>query len=557
MKKYPIIFLIFILSLVCIKSSSASIDLIVSLTLSSSDIHLGNSLIAYAKWNETVTSSLIEYNSTSSDLVNTTTGIETNNSTWTNYTINTNNIWLLGPHSVKIHVLKTFEEGNIASSTNQVFFNLWGYSKTSTQLSSDSITFGSSVTIICHIIDVNTSKPLANYYVEAFSDIEGDIDSVAGLTNSSGYREGIFTPTKNGTHVITCVLHDDYSKFYTAYSNSSSNLTVIQPEIPSFVGRGILNVEKALLKSGLIEMPEGLNATLNDYNIKINNEENSTMNFSLYIGNQLVLKESIPTYDSYTINYSTIMDWKDTYHLVNLHKVRIQVEGEHGFKTLITQNYTDVYADIVVSKKYPKGFEINVSSPEHLENIFMEGSIPSEIDIDKVKLHHWNNADKVYEDVTNLAQYNVSIDKQKRKIMFTVPSLSMQSFLLMEGEIETTSTTTTAETTTTVPEKTTTVKTTIPKTTTTVKACPACPSPSNWSECVNGQKSRTKYKCDETTNYECKSFTEIESCVTPEKYYYFVIVVVLILVTIILIWEFKILDKIRGKQKFKYHYKSK
>jgi hypothetical protein len=328
---------------------------------------------------------------------------------------------------------------------------------------------------------------------------------------------------------------------------------VIQPEIPGFVGRGILSVEKAMLKSGLIEMPKGLNATLKDYNIKINNEENSTMEFSLYIGNQLVLKDSIPVLDSYTINYSTILDWKETYHLNNLHKVRIQVEGEHGFKSLINQNYTDVYVDIVVNKKYPKGYEINVSSPEHLQKIFMEGNIPPGIDLDKVKLHHWNG--EKYEDVTDSAEYNVSINKQKRRFMFTVPSLSTQSFLLMEGGIETTTTSTTVEATTTV-EKTTTVKTTIPKATTTIKICPTCPTPSNWTECVNGQKSRTKYKCDETTDYECKTFKETEVCATLGKSYYFVIVAVVILVAVFLVWEFKILDKIPRK-KFKYRYKSR
>jgi hypothetical protein len=551
MKKYPILLLILVLNLFLLKPSLASVNLITPLALSSNDIHVGESLLAYANWNETVDSSLIEYNSTSSDLVNTTTGIETNNNTWTNYTIDTDSNWLLGTHPVKIYVLNTLEEGDVETSTDATSFNVWGYSKASIKLSLDSITSGHSVTITCRVVNANISNPLEGYYVEAVSDIEGDIDTIAGLTNSSGYKEGIFTPTENGTHVITCVLHDDNSKFYTAYSNGSTSLAVIQPEIPSFVGRGILSVEKALLKSGLIEMPKGLNATLKDYNIKINNEENSTMEFSLYIGNQLVLKDSIPALDSYTINYSTILDWKETYHLNNLHKVRIQVEDEHGFKSLINQNYTDVYADIVVNKKYPKGYEINVSSQEHLQKIFMEGNIPPGIDLDKVKLYHWNG--EKYEDVTDSAEYNVSINKQKRRFMFTVPSLSTQSFLLMEGGIETTTASTTVEATTTV-EKTTTVKTTIPKVTTTIKTCPTCPTSSNWTECVNEQKSRTKYKCDETTDYECKTFKETEICATLGKSYYFVIVAVVILVAVFLVWEFKVLGKIPRK-KFKYRYK--
>ncbi|MDI6826257.1 MAG: hypothetical protein QMD36_03630 [Candidatus Aenigmarchaeota archaeon] len=555
MRKYLTIFFILALTLISLKPGLASIDLIIPLTLSSNDIRVGDSLNVHANWNETVNSSLIEFNSTSVDLMNYTLDV---NSTWTNYTINTNSSWLLGPHAVRIYVLSTVEEGNVKASTNQSFFKLWGYSKSLIQLSSDNISIGSSVKITCRVIDENTSNPITDYYVEARSSLEGDIQSVAGLTNSSGYREDVFTPTKNGTHVITCIIFDSPLKFYTAIANSSSNLKVIQPEVPSFVGRGILNVEKALMKSGLIEMPSGLNATLKNYTILINNLENSTMNFSLFIGNQLVIESSIPAGGSYTINYSTIMGWKETYHLVNLHKVRIKVEGVHDFKSLITQDYVDVYVDIVVSKKAPKSYEINVSSTENVSNILVEGNIPLDIDIDKVKLYRWNVSKKDYEDVTSIAEYNVSIDKTNRKISFTIPHLSTQSFILMEGEMVTTTTTTaTTVLTTTVPKTTTTVRITTTKpVTTTIPVCPTCPSPSEWSECVNRKKSRTVYKCDSTTNYKCQPFVETVSCLI-RKDYTFVAILIILLVIIVLyfIWKFKIHEKL-PKRKFEYHYKT-
>ncbi|MCX6821341.1 MAG: hypothetical protein NTW30_01040 [Candidatus Aenigmarchaeota archaeon] len=244
------------------------------------------------------------------------------------------------------------------------------------------------------------------------------------------------------------------------------------------------------------------------------------------------------------------MNWKDTYHLTNLHKVRIKVDGIHGFKSLINQEFTDVYADIVVNKKSPKNYEINVSSSEHVQNVSMEGVIPSEIDINNVKLYHWNDDNKAYEDVTTLSQYNVVIYKVDRKIKFTVPSLSTQSFIIMEGGMVTTTTTiTTIETTTT--QRTTTTKTTP---TTTIIQCPTCPNPSTWSDCLNDKKSRTNYKCDQNTNYECQSFTETEDCTVPTNYSFVVIIVLVIALIVYLVWKFKILEKIQGR-KFKYNYK--
>jgi hypothetical protein len=250
------------------------------------------------------------------------------------------------------------------------------------------------------------------------------------------------------------------------------------------------------------------------------------------------------------------MSWKETYNIVNLHKVRIKVEGTHGFKSLINQNYVDVYADIVVSKKSPKNYEINVSSIENVSNIIVEGNIPVDIDIDKVKLYHWNENKKTYEDITSLAEYNLSVDKTNRKINFTVPHLSIQSFILMEGEMATTTTTTTVSTTTTLTTTTIKITTTKPVTTTTVPVCPTCPSPSEWSECVDGKKTRTVYTCNATTKYKCQSSVETSPCVMPKDNAFIVIVIIiLVIIAVFLIWKFKIYEKLPRK-KFKYHYRA-
>ncbi len=42
--------------------------------------------------------------------------------------------------------------------------------------------------------------------------------------------------------------------------------------------------------------------------------------------------------------------------------------------------------------------------------------------------------------------------------------------------------------------------------------CPVCPAPSEWSECILGQMTRTKYTCGEHTNYQCYAGTEKVIC---------------------------------------------
>lgn len=46
--------------------------------------------------------------------------------------------------------------------------------------------------------------------------------------------------------------------------------------------------------------------------------------------------------------------------------------------------------------------------------------------------------------------------------------------------------------------------------------CPTCPQPTQWSDCINGTRTRTNYRCSAQTNYTCESYQEEETCV-PEK----------------------------------------
>ncbi len=45
------------------------------------------------------------------------------------------------------------------------------------------------------------------------------------------------------------------------------------------------------------------------------------------------------------------------------------------------------------------------------------------------------------------------------------------------------------------------------------KECPECPEPGEWSECNEGKRSRSNYKCGPETSYECDTYTEEIECV--------------------------------------------
>lgn len=46
--------------------------------------------------------------------------------------------------------------------------------------------------------------------------------------------------------------------------------------------------------------------------------------------------------------------------------------------------------------------------------------------------------------------------------------------------------------------------------------CPACPQPSDWSECSDNLQTRTNYQCDGTTDFECVLTIESEFCESEE-----------------------------------------
>jgi len=87
-----------------------------------------------------------------------------------------------------------------------------------------------------------------------------------------------------------------------------------------------------------------------------------------------------------------------------------------------------------------------------------------------------------------------------------------------------------------------------------VLECLVCPSPTEWSDCIDNKQTKTNYQCGAETNYQCESYTETRDCISKEEvsppnilldYWYIWVVIVTVIVIIILSRSFKI------KKKFK------
>jgi len=82
-----------------------------------------------------------------------------------------------------------------------------------------------------------------------------------------------------------------------------------------------------------------------------------------------------------------------------------------------------------------------------------------------------------------------------------------------------------------------------------VLECPPCPSPSEWSECIEGKQNRTNYQCSEETNYICQAYSEEQSCELPEEeikptlYRYWYVWLIIVLIVIVMFWRFKLIKK--------------
>ncbi len=182
--------------------------------LSTVDLYRGNSLVVYARWNESINESQVEFNSTTSSFQNYTMTLPSPNpQNWTNYTIDTNSTWLVGEHSVKIYAKDLSYNWN--DTLDYLIFTVWGLaSLTNSSLDPSVIQPGQSTTMRCRVTDDN-STPISDYTV-SFYNSTGLLGT--NTTNSTGWAEYSFVDNSLGFENITCNITDPISMYYDASS---------------------------------------------------------------------------------------------------------------------------------------------------------------------------------------------------------------------------------------------------------------------------------------------------------------------------------------------------
>ncbi len=134
-------------------------------SLNDSLVWKGQSVLAYAQWNETVGGANITYNLTSSDLETFTPDTITGN--WTNHTISTNSSWTVGIHYVKINASDNSNNWN--NSLSFLNFTVWGRSKIEWQSPSADIDRG-MVPLRCRVYDKDGNYGIENYQVNFYNE---------------------------------------------------------------------------------------------------------------------------------------------------------------------------------------------------------------------------------------------------------------------------------------------------------------------------------------------------------------------------------------------------
>jgi len=242
MKIKPLEFLIFILSclvLISVYVFAVQIDT-TSLTFNETNPHRGDAILVYAKWNETINSSVIAFNMTNSatTLLRNYTCIsgfvcnETYNNTWTNYTITTNTTWSLGKHLVKIYVNSTSESGSSVSNVTEANFTLWSWSEVNESAHASSVTAGSSTKLYCRARDKNTTSVISDYNV-TFYDNTTYLGS--NLTNSSGWSNISKSWSTVAVYNITCNVTDNSTLYYNASETNSNTSTITVSAAPTTI----------------------------------------------------------------------------------------------------------------------------------------------------------------------------------------------------------------------------------------------------------------------------------------------------------------------------------
>ena len=193
-------------------------------------VNRGDSLKAYARWDEEIKNATVEYNDTSSGLENHTISSPYTND-WTNHTFNTNTSWLLGNHSLKIYSSDLNDNWN--DTLPYLTFEVWGWSSVpSSSINPSTVVQGNPVIMSCRVVSDNTSG-ISGYSVAFYNSTE---QLGVNQTNATGWASFTFTDNSLGYENITCNITDNATMFYNASSDNQElqTLRTIETESPKY-----------------------------------------------------------------------------------------------------------------------------------------------------------------------------------------------------------------------------------------------------------------------------------------------------------------------------------
>jgi len=207
-------------------------------------LNRGESLTAYAQWNEEIWQAWAEYNSTTSTLTNHSIALPSPNpQNWTNRTIVTNSSWLRGQHVVKIYAedLSLNMNGTLPYLSFDVYALLRVVNAT---LAPDPLDLGNTTTFACRILD-DANTPVTGYVV-TFTNGTGLLGT--NTTNSSGWAVWHYTDRSPGTENLTCTISANLTDYDNLSSPSNASLELVTKEYgvpyPTDVGQSASDIHK-------------------------------------------------------------------------------------------------------------------------------------------------------------------------------------------------------------------------------------------------------------------------------------------------------------------------
>jgi hypothetical protein len=189
--------------------------------LNISEIYRGEDLLSFAQWDEQIESAEIEFNSTNSSLELKNIS-EPYTDEWTNYTLDTNSSWKVGPHVAKTYA--TDADGNENDTLEYLDFDVYGKAEVQWLEPTGTVQTGIN-DLKCGVYSIKTSEPIEGYSVSFYDETEFIGSNTTGSDGEAIYSYDT-TGDSTGEQTWSCRIEDEPSLYYNASVNDTDSETV-------------------------------------------------------------------------------------------------------------------------------------------------------------------------------------------------------------------------------------------------------------------------------------------------------------------------------------------